>query len=127
MILRKQPAREFMDLALTLTLEQAKGVLSPRELEVLNWMGQGYGATSVAAKMFVSVKTVSAYTLRIKEKLKCNSLFEVRYLAMRWAKEKERPKDLMTQFSKDAGNWRALVQFVMEKEGLVYPPDLREG
>ena len=43
--------------------------LSDRELEVLDLIGQGYGAAEIAKTLRLSVKTVNAYRDHIKEKL----------------------------------------------------------
>jgi DNA-binding NarL/FixJ family response regulator len=51
--------------------------LSPREREVLVRMGQGYTTKEIAAQLFLSSKTVETHRLRIKAKLKVNSLPEL--------------------------------------------------
>lgn len=51
--------------------------LSPREREVLVLMGQGYTTREIAAQLFLSTKTVETHRLRIKAKLRVNSLPEL--------------------------------------------------
>jgi two-component system, NarL family, response regulator NreC len=54
--------------------------LAPRELEVLQWLVQGETNKEIAAKLFLSVKTVETYRARIMEKLGLRSRAElVRY------------------------------------------------
>ncbi len=59
-------------------------LLSDRELEVFNKLGQGIGTRQIAADFHVSVKTVQEYCARIKEKLKLASATELLREAVRW-------------------------------------------
>ncbi len=54
--------------------------LSPRELEVLTLVAQGYTNQQVADRLYLSVKTVETYKARVMEKLNLGSRVElVRY------------------------------------------------
>ena len=59
-------------------------LLSDRELEVLRCMGQGYGATEIAGKLNIAVKTVGVYQDHIKEKLALESVSDLRKYAIEW-------------------------------------------
>jgi DNA-binding NarL/FixJ family response regulator len=58
--------------------------LSDRELEVLERIGQGYGAAEIARVLNLSVKTVNAYRDHIKEKLKIQGAGDLRKFAVKW-------------------------------------------
>jgi DNA-binding NarL/FixJ family response regulator len=58
--------------------------LSDRELEVLKFMGQGYGATEIADTLEIAVKTVGVYQDHIKKKLSFDSISELRKYAIEW-------------------------------------------
>jgi DNA-binding NarL/FixJ family response regulator len=62
------------------TVEQ----LSDRELEVFRLLGRGYETRRVAETLNVSIKTVQAYCVRIKQKLGLNSAAELVFEAVRW-------------------------------------------
>ncbi len=59
-------------------------VLSDRELEVFELLGQGRGTRMIGERLRVSVKTVQAYCARIKEKLNLASATELVREAVRW-------------------------------------------
>lgn len=59
-------------------------VLSDRELEVFNLLGQGFDTRQVAGALQVSIKTVQAYCARIKQKLKLTTGTELMREAIRW-------------------------------------------
>jgi DNA-binding NarL/FixJ family response regulator len=61
-------------------------LLSDRELEVLEHVGHGYGASEIAALMGIAVKTVGVYQDHIKRKLTLDSISELRKYAIRWVK-----------------------------------------
>jgi len=48
-------------------------VLSKREIEILPLVAEGYGNKDIAAKLFISVKTVEAHKAKIMEKLDLKS------------------------------------------------------
>jgi DNA-binding NarL/FixJ family response regulator len=58
--------------------------LSDRELEVLRLIGQGFETRHVAARLFVSVKTVETYRQRIKDKLDLAGAAELVKFAVEW-------------------------------------------
>lgn len=59
-------------------------LLSDRELEVFDKLGQGIGTKQIAGDFHVSVKTVQEYCARIKEKLHLSSATELLREAVRW-------------------------------------------
>ncbi len=58
--------------------------LSPRELDVLKLIGQGFGASDIAGELNLSVKTIHNYRDHLKEKLDMESSREVRLFAVKW-------------------------------------------
>ncbi len=62
----------------------AIGRLSDRELEVLRLIGQGVETRIIAARLFVSIKTVETYRQRIKEKLNLAGNTELVKCAIEW-------------------------------------------
>jgi len=63
--------------------------LSDRELEVLELIGQGYGAAESAKMLNLSVKTVNAYRDHIKEKLRIEGAGELRRFAVKWVQSRD--------------------------------------
>ena len=63
-------------------------LLSDRELEVFEKLGQGIGTRQIAEDFGVSVKTVQAYCARIKEKLALTSATQLLREAIRWNETK---------------------------------------
>jgi DNA-binding NarL/FixJ family response regulator len=59
-------------------------LLSNRELEVFDKLGQGVGTKQIAADFHVSIKTIQEYCARIKEKLNLHSATELLREAVRW-------------------------------------------
>lgn len=68
----------------TLATQSPTELLSDRELEVFELLGQGRGTRQIADALRVSVKTVQAYCARIKEKLNLASATELLREAVRW-------------------------------------------
>jgi DNA-binding NarL/FixJ family response regulator len=64
--------------------------LSDRELEVLEKIGQGYGAAEIARTLNLSVKTVNAYRDHIKEKLHIDAAGDLRRFAVKWVQSRDR-------------------------------------
>jgi len=58
--------------------------LSPREREILELIGQGFGATEMADRLNLSVKTVHTYRDHLKEKLEMETAQELRRFAIQW-------------------------------------------
>lgn len=63
-------------------------VLSDRELEVFQLIGQGYGTSQIAGELHLSVKTVESYRANIKEKLKLKNAAELMKHAVHWVEGK---------------------------------------
>ena len=63
-------------------------MLSDRELQVFDKLGQGIGTRQIAEDFHVSVKTVQEYCARIKEKLNLNNATELLREAVRWRESK---------------------------------------
>ena len=59
-------------------------VLSTRELELFEYMGQGLSTNEIAEHMQVSIKTVESYRKRAKEKLNLKSTTALLRMAVRW-------------------------------------------
>jgi DNA-binding NarL/FixJ family response regulator len=65
-------------------------LLSDRELEVFQFLGQGRETKQIAEDLHISLKTVQAYCDRIKEKLNLSSATELRREAVRWEEQRHR-------------------------------------
>jgi DNA-binding NarL/FixJ family response regulator len=63
-------------------------MLSDRELQVFDKLGQGIGTRQIAEDFHVSVKTVQEYCARIKDKLNLNNATELLREAVRWRETK---------------------------------------
>ena len=59
-------------------------ILSDRELEVFQMLGEGCETRQIAESLHLSMKTVQAYCARIKEKLKLANATELLREAIRW-------------------------------------------
>jgi len=74
--------------------ESAQGspaeLLSDRELDVFRLRGQGLAMKEIADQLKLSIKTVSSYEARIKEKLNFDSMTALTREAILWA-EREKP------------------------------------
>jgi DNA-binding NarL/FixJ family response regulator len=66
--------------------------LSKREIEVFRRLGEGHPTRHIAAELSVSIKTVQAYSARIKEKLNLASGAELVREAVRWVEADRRPR-----------------------------------
>lgn len=64
-------------------------LLSDRELQVFDKLGQGIGTRQIAEDFHVSVKTVQEYCARIKDKLNLNNATELLREAVRWREAKD--------------------------------------
>jgi DNA-binding NarL/FixJ family response regulator len=65
-------------------------LLSDRELEVFQLLGQGRGTKQIAEELQVNFKTVHTYCARIKEKLHLARATELLREAVRWEEERQR-------------------------------------
>ena len=64
--------------------------LSERETEVLEFIGQGFGAAEIARTLSLSVKTINTYQEHLKEKLNLESSADVRRFAVSWFRSMHR-------------------------------------
>jgi DNA-binding NarL/FixJ family response regulator len=64
--------------------------LSDRELQVFSLIGRGFGASRLARKLHLSVKTIETHQSHIKEKLGLRSAAELSENASRWMVESAR-------------------------------------
>ena len=64
-------------------------LLSDRELEVFRRLGEGQGTRKIATEMGLSMKTVQAYSARIKEKLSLANISELVRAAVRWVETRQ--------------------------------------
>ena len=81
-------AERFVDPRANLTTS-AVSLLSDRELEVFQLLGQACETREIAEKLNVSMKTVQAFCARIKEKLNLSSATELLREAIRWHEEQQ--------------------------------------
>jgi len=66
------------------TLVPPEESLTAREEEILRLLAQGLRLGEIAEKLGISSKTVESHLERLKEKLRCKSVPELRALALRW-------------------------------------------
>jgi len=59
-------------------------LLTDREFEVFQLLGQGFNTKVIAAKIHVSAKTVEVHRVNIKQKLKVDTAAELTHFAVRW-------------------------------------------
>jgi DNA-binding NarL/FixJ family response regulator len=64
-------------------------LLSNRELEVFRRLGEGQGTRKISEEMGLSMKTVQAYSARIKEKLGLANVSELVREAVRWVETRQ--------------------------------------
>ncbi len=62
--------------------------LSDREFEVLEMIGLGQGATEIARRLHLSVKTIETYQAKLKEKLKLPDAAGLFQYALRWVENR---------------------------------------
>lgn len=63
-------------------------LLTGRELEIFQLIGEGWRRQEIAERLFVSTKTIGTYYERIKEKLNLESTAEMSHFAVQWMKRK---------------------------------------
>jgi len=68
----------------------AMAILSDREIEVFQRLGQGHTTRRIATDLSVSIKTVQAYCARMKDKLSIASGTELMREAVRWVENERR-------------------------------------
>jgi len=59
-------------------------LLTDREIEVLEYLGRGFGAKEIAGRMNLSVKTIGVYQDHIKKKMMIESAADLRRFAIDW-------------------------------------------
>lgn len=62
-------------------------LLTDRELEVFQLVGQGFGTRQIAAKLHISIKTVENHRAHIKEKLNIKNAIELVQQATLWLQD----------------------------------------
>jgi DNA-binding NarL/FixJ family response regulator len=72
----------------------AMTILSDREMEVFQRLGQGQTTRQISTDLSVSIKTVQAYCARIKEKLSIGTGTELMREAVRWMESKRRGEEV---------------------------------
>ena len=71
--------------------KSAVELLTDREFEVFQLIGQGLSTKEMAEKLRVSVKTVEVHRVNIKEKLNTPTATELIRFAVRWIESGDRP------------------------------------
>lgn len=61
--------------------------LSDRELEIVNLIGDGLPTREIAAKLFLSIKTVETHRVHIKRKLNLSNATQLVQFCVRWVEE----------------------------------------
>jgi DNA-binding NarL/FixJ family response regulator len=69
----------------TIIADVSSGVLSDREMEVLQFLGQGYSTKKIAEELFVSGKTIESHYAHIKEKMNLKNSHELMQYAVKWS------------------------------------------
>jgi DNA-binding NarL/FixJ family response regulator len=64
-------------------------LLTDRELEVFELIGQGFGTRQVAQKLNISIKTVENHRIHIKEKLNIENAIELVQKATLWVQSEQ--------------------------------------
>lgn len=63
--------------------------LSDRELQVFQLIGDGYATHEIAARLYLSVKTVASHRENIKKKLNLKTIEELSRFAIHWQRHRE--------------------------------------
>ena len=66
------------------TTDSLVGVLTNRELQIFELIGQGFGTRNIAAKLHLSVKTIDTHRENIKRKLNLGDSVELHQHAFLW-------------------------------------------
>ena len=69
--------------------ESPADVLSDRELEVFQLIGEGFGTSEIAKKLHLSPKTIETYRAHLKEKLNLQNATELLQHAIQWTQHLE--------------------------------------
>lgn len=65
-------------------------LLSDRELEIVNMIGNGLPTREIAGKLHISIKTVESHRARIKEKLNLANAIQLVQFCVRWVEDDQR-------------------------------------
>lgn len=65
-------------------IDSPVNLLSDRELEVFECIGRGLGASEIARKLHLSVKTIESYQAKLKEKLNLKDSSALFQFALHW-------------------------------------------
>lgn len=71
-------------------------MLSDRELEVVNLIGNGMLTREIATKLHVSIKTVETHRAHIKEKLNLRNATQLVQFCVRWVEENKTGQEVAT-------------------------------
>ncbi len=71
------------------TAKSPMDTLSPRELEVFEFIGQGHGTRQIAETMKLTIPTINSFRARIKEKLNLRNASELVLNAIQWVQNKK--------------------------------------
>jgi DNA-binding NarL/FixJ family response regulator len=66
-------------------------LLSDRELEIFQLIGNGFGTRQIAEKLHLSVKTIESYRESLKQKLQLKDRSELVQQAIHWARDEAPP------------------------------------
>ena len=69
-------------------------VLSNRELEVFDYIGQGFQTREISEKLSLSVKTIESHREHIKNKLNLANSTEVVRYAIQWVHSEKNEQDI---------------------------------
>ena len=71
--------------------ESPVGLLSDREFEVFQMIGEGKGTREIAVALHLSVKTVEVHRSNMKKKLSLKNGIELVRYAIRWSEARSQP------------------------------------
>jgi len=79
----EQVLRQFQELSLRSEAEAFISPLTPREMEILNYIAQGYLNKEIAAKLGISEQTIKNHVTSILRKLNANARTEAVVIAIK--------------------------------------------
>ena len=79
----EQVLRQFQELSLRSEAEDFISPLTPREMEILNYIAQGYLNKEIAAKLGISEQTIKNHVTSILRKLNANARTEAVVIAIK--------------------------------------------
>ena len=69
------------------TRDSPVDMLSDRELEIVNMIGNGLPTREIATRLHISIKTVESHRARIKEKLNIKNAIQLVQFCVRWVED----------------------------------------